>query len=121
MTTPVPEPTLGEEESVRRLAQGRFGNRCGHRKSVVKSSKFKVQSSKLRALPDPILNFELFIFNYFPAIFLAASSASSMEPTYMNAPSGRWSHLPSQISWKLRMVSASLVKFPDFPVNGSAT
>ena len=36
------------------------------------------------------------------AIFLACSSACSITPTYMNACSGRWSHLPSHISSKLR-------------------
>src|SRR5207245_1478826 len=36
-----------------------------------------------------------------PAIFLAFSAASSMPPTYINALSGRWSHLPSHNSLKL--------------------
>src|SRR5262245_30503181 len=54
-------------------------------------------------------------------IFLACSSACSMAPTYMKAPSVRWSHLPSQISLKLRTVSGSLVYWPGLLVNGSAT
>ena len=41
------------------------------------------------------------------AIFLACSSACSIGPTYMKACSGKWSHLPSAISSKLRIVSAS--------------
>ena len=40
-----------------------------------------------------------------------------MPPTYMNADSGRWSHLPSQISSKLRIVSSSDVNLPGLPVN----
>ena len=35
----------------------------------------------------------------------------------MKAPSGRWSHLPSQISSKLRIVSSSGVTSPGLPVN----
>ena len=36
-------------------------------------------------------------------------------PTYMKASSGRWSHLPSAISSKLRIVSASGVISPGLP------
>ena len=39
----------------------------------------------------------------------------------MNASSGRWSHLPSAISSKLRIVSSNVVISPGFPVNTSAT
>ncbi len=42
-------------------------------------------------------------------IFSAFAAASSIGPTYMNACSGRWSHLPSHSSWKLRSVSARFV------------
>src|SRR5262249_57238142 len=55
------------------------------------------------------------------ASFLACSAASSIGPTYMKAPSGRWSHLPSHSSLKLRMVSASDVTLPGRLVNASAT
>ncbi|KKL44689.1 hypothetical protein LCGC14_2363190, partial [marine sediment metagenome] len=54
-------------------------------------------------------------------IFSACSSASSMAPTYMNACSGRWSHLPSQISLNDRIGSPSGVKLPPLPVKTSAT
>src|SRR5262249_11367054 len=61
-------------------------------------------------------------FDYLPAFIRSAcSAASSMAPTYMNAPSGRWSHLPSQISSKERIVSASGVTLPGLFVNASAT
>src|SRR5579883_401564 len=56
-----------------------------------------------------------------PAIFLACSAASSMPPIYMKALSGRWSHLPSQSSLKLRIVSARGVTLPGRLVNASAT
>src|SRR5436190_16936477 len=59
--------------------------------------------------------------NSYFAIFLACSSACSIAPTYMNACSGRWSHLPSQISSKLRIVSRNGVISPGLPVNTSAT
>src|SRR5262249_23016953 len=60
---------------------------------------------------------------YFPsaASFLACSSASSMPPTYMKACSGRWSHLPSHNSLKLRTVSARGVTLPSLPVKAWAT
>src|SRR5439155_739877 len=60
---------------------------------------------------------------HFPsaASFLACSSASSMAPTYMNACSGRWSHLPSHSSLKLRIVSRIGVILPSLFVNASAT
>src|SRR6185295_3896976 len=58
---------------------------------------------------------------FFWASFLACSSACSIGPTYMNASSGKWSHLPLQISSKLRMVSATLVYSPLLPVKTSAT
>lgn len=46
---------------------------------------------------------------YSLASFFAFATASSAEPTYMKACSGRVSCLPSQISSKLRIVSSSCV------------
>src|SRR5206468_5660575 len=55
---------------------------------------------------------------YLPSCMrLACSAASSMPPTYMKAPSGRWSHFPSHSSLKLRMVSFSGVTLPGLLVN----
>src|SRR5262249_593386 len=62
------------------------------------------------------------LLTFFPAFMRSACCAAcSMGPTYMKAPSGKLSHLPSQISSKLRMVSASGVTLPGLFVNASAT
>src|SRR5439155_25477618 len=72
------------------------------------SEEVRRQKSEVRMRRTQILASDFCVlaslFRYFtsPAIRLACSAASSMPPTYRNAPSGNWSHLPSQISWKLR-------------------